>query len=98
MILPKEVWYELQLLIQCNTRRMQITKVDVILSKCIDLGLLGVLWLGRSANVATSILNFNTFLCQFIIKKSPKTPSQINKTNQNTQPGPPVGYLNAFAL
>lgn len=77
---------------------MQITKVDVILSECIDLGLLRILWLGRLTNVAKSILNFTTFLCQFIIKKSPKTPSQINKANQNTHPGPPVGYLNAFAL
>lgn len=82
MILPKEVWYKIHLLIQCNTRRMQITKVDVNLSACIDLGLLGVLWLGRPATLARSILNFTTFLCQFIIKKTPKTPNQINQQNQ----------------
>lgn len=82
MILPKEVWYKLQLLIQCNTRRMQITKVDVILNACIDLGLLRVLWLGRSANVAGSVLNFTTFLYHFIIKKPTKTPNHINQQNQ----------------
>lgn len=51
---------------------MQITKVDVILSECIDLGLLRVLWLGRSANVARSILNFSTFCVTLLLKKKKK--------------------------
>lgn len=58
---------------------MQITEVDVILSECIDLGLLRVLWLGRSANVVRSILNFTTFCVSLLLKKKIKSPKNQAK-------------------
>lgn len=64
---------------------MQITEVDVILSECIDLGLLRVLWLGRSANVVRSILNFTTFCVSLLLKKKKKNPPKT-KPNKQTKP------------